>query len=245
MRTDSNRLPTTSASSQSTRSAVDMASRRADQVEPVYSLLRTCAISTHYALVPLHVPRPLCGAETGKTLEPDCSPAATRKPRGGPASSGRWRTVAGSAPGALVRQRGQELGRVGLDLIVRAGLVWIVFLASPSRSAPAFPLRPPRQPCSHPRRERLRRGITRDALHGNPDCSLWHPDADAAGGGSDGNRRGNSYQAGPGDRRDPEGRGNADHRDSRARKCGDTHGSGIEPLVRPLQRRTPVPSIPA
>src|SRR5918998_168908 len=72
----------TSTSSQSTRSAVDMASRRADQVEPVYPLLRTCAISTHHALVPLQVPRPLCSVETGTTLEPDSSSAATRKLRG-------------------------------------------------------------------------------------------------------------------------------------------------------------------
>src|SRR5687768_16373893 len=47
----------TNTSSQSTRTVVDMASRRADQVEPVYSLLRTYAISTHYALVPLPGPR--------------------------------------------------------------------------------------------------------------------------------------------------------------------------------------------
>src|ERR671917_156023 len=72
----------TSTSSQRTRSAVDMASRCADQLEPVYSLLSTCAIPTHHALVPLQVPRPLCSVETGTTLEPDSSSAATRKLRG-------------------------------------------------------------------------------------------------------------------------------------------------------------------
>src|SRR5215207_2916126 len=100
----------TSTSSQSTRSAVDMASRRADQVEPVYSLLRTCAISTHYALVPLRVPRPLCGVETGKTLQSECSPAATRKPRGGPHHP---------AGGGQLQDPRQALVRasLGLDLI--------------------------------------------------------------------------------------------------------------------------------
>src|SRR5215204_5625058 len=71
----------TTASSQSARSAVDMASRRADQLEPVNSLPRTCAIRTHHALVP--PPRPLCGVEIEKTLAPDCSAAATRRPRVG------------------------------------------------------------------------------------------------------------------------------------------------------------------
>src|SRR5215210_5770507 len=47
----------TRASSQSTRSVVDKASRRTDQLEPVYCLLRTCAMPTHHALVPLQVPR--------------------------------------------------------------------------------------------------------------------------------------------------------------------------------------------
>src|SRR5918995_5619668 len=58
----------TRASSQSTRSVVDKASRRADHLESVYCLLRTCAIPTHHALVPLHVqvPRSHCSADTGK-----------------------------------------------------------------------------------------------------------------------------------------------------------------------------------
>jgi hypothetical protein len=49
----------------------------------VYCLLRTCAIPTHHALVPLHVQasRSLCSAETGKILERDCSLAGTRRPR--------------------------------------------------------------------------------------------------------------------------------------------------------------------
>src|SRR5215218_9280997 len=67
----------TRTSSQSTRSAVDKASRRADQLEPVYCLLRTCAIPTHHALVP---------------------PQVSRLPR--PHLPGRWATVARSAPGA-------------------------------------------------------------------------------------------------------------------------------------------------
>src|SRR5215213_1873197 len=56
----------TTASSQSTRSVVDKASRRTDELELVYCLLRTCAMPTHHALVPLQVPRSLCSAETGR-----------------------------------------------------------------------------------------------------------------------------------------------------------------------------------
>src|SRR5918998_2153506 len=82
----------TRASSQSTRSVVDKASRRADQLEPVYCLLRTCAIPTHHALVSLQVLRSLGSAETGKTLERDRSSAATRRPRVGSGLPGRWAT---------------------------------------------------------------------------------------------------------------------------------------------------------
>jgi hypothetical protein len=80
------------------RSAVDMASRRADQLEPVICLFRTCAIPTYQ--IPVLLPRALCSVETGKTLEPDCSWVATGRPQGGPKRSGRWATVAGFAPGA-------------------------------------------------------------------------------------------------------------------------------------------------
>src|SRR5215203_4344462 len=66
----------TRASSQSTRSVVGKASRRADQLEPVYCLLRTCAIPTHHALVPLQVSRSLCSAQTGIPL----SQIARRQP---------------------------------------------------------------------------------------------------------------------------------------------------------------------
>src|SRR5215210_1347592 len=69
----------TRASSQSTRSVVDKTSRRADQLEPVYCLLRTCAIPIHHALVLLQVPRSLCSTEIGKILELDCSLAANRR----------------------------------------------------------------------------------------------------------------------------------------------------------------------
>src|SRR5215216_4850855 len=85
----------TRASSQSTRSVVDTARRRADQLEPVYCLLRTCAIPTHHALVPLQVqvPRSLCSAETGKILERDCSLAGTRRPRAAHNFPAGWRQL--------------------------------------------------------------------------------------------------------------------------------------------------------
>src|SRR5829696_3824330 len=58
----------TRASSQSARSVVDRASRRAPQLEPAYCLRRTCATPTYPALVPpqvhVHVFRSLCSTET-------------------------------------------------------------------------------------------------------------------------------------------------------------------------------------
>src|SRR5215208_7565667 len=59
----------TSMSNQSVRSAVDIASRRTDQLDVVYCRLRTCAIPTHHALVPPS--HPLSCFETGKTLQRD------------------------------------------------------------------------------------------------------------------------------------------------------------------------------
>src|SRR5215218_2669990 len=88
----------TRTSSQSTRSVVDKASRRADQLEPVYCLLRTCAMPTHHALVPLHVLRSLGSAATGK----DC----------------RARLLVGSYPKTLGRSRSSR--PVGVSCRIRA-----------------------------------------------------------------------------------------------------------------------------
>src|SRR5918994_3025669 len=91
--------PATRASSQSARSVVDRASRRADQLEPAYCLLRTCAIPTHHALVPLHVHvhvhvlRSLCSAGTEKTLEIDRSLADTRRLRAAQVLPAGWRQL--------------------------------------------------------------------------------------------------------------------------------------------------------
>ncbi len=109
---------------------------------------------------------------------------------------------------------------------------WIGPLIPPSPSALAFRLGTPRRSRSHPRRERLWWRVTRDTLHGDAGCALWHSDADSAGGGSDSHRRGNSYQVATGDRRVPDGGGISEHHDPRADECRNTHGSAREPLVR-------------
>src|SRR5215218_10819684 len=70
-----------STSSQSMRSAVDMARRRTDQLDVVYCLLMTCAIPSHHVLVPLS--RVLYSVEPDKALQSDCLLAAARTPRPG------------------------------------------------------------------------------------------------------------------------------------------------------------------
>src|SRR5215213_3083920 len=77
-----------STSSQSMRSAVDIASRRTDQLDVVSCLLRTCAIPPHHALGPRS--NPPTNVEPGKILRPDRSLAAARGHRVGPDYPGRW-----------------------------------------------------------------------------------------------------------------------------------------------------------
>src|SRR5215217_1450973 len=156
----------TTMSNQSMRSEVDTASRRTDQLDVGYCRLRTCAILNHHVLAPS---RTLSCVETGRTLQPDCLLAATRRSLGGPDLPGRLATVAGSAPAAPVQQL-LAVAPVSGDCKLRRFQpgphcantpAWIALPVALSHSASALCLHTPRQSRAHPRRERLRRSITR------------------------------------------------------------------------------------
>jgi hypothetical protein len=202
---------------------------------------------SHHALVPrFHVP---WSVETGKTLHPDCSVAAAEDL---PADQiFRWATVAGFAPGAPGEERLTPVpvesgsckhGSFRAGLHCASGAAWTGPVAPLSHSAVTFRLGTSRQFRSDPHRERLRRRLTRDPCRANAGYSLWHSDADSAGGGSGSNCRGNCDDVGSEDRSVPDGGGVSEcrsYRHSRARECRDTHGSGCEPLKRLLSGGRP------